>query len=180
MAEIDYLYQTAIFYKENLANRRFKITIKKKDEEQSIERLFLPCHFYHLAGLHKLTDLPFLKRSSENIYREILSQKITYSDIQKSEYISEMSDRFIYHGEMLNLLNAKSLYFKSLHGRFKNIPADCVLTNTIAINERYGFLFMRRSENVYFPCSFFTRNEQREYTKEGTRWTVLSITEIPK
>ena len=93
MAEIDYLYQTAIFYNENLANKRFKITIKKKDEEQSIELLFLPCHFYHLAGLHKLTDLPFLKRRSENIYREILSQKITYSDIQKSEHISDMSDR---------------------------------------------------------------------------------------
>ena len=121
-----------------------------------------------------------MKRSSENIYREILSQKITYSDINKSEHISEMSDRLIHHKEMFNLLNAKSLYFKSLHGRFKNIPADCVLTNTIAINERYSFLFMRRSENVYFPCSFFTRNEQREYTKEGTRWTVLSIMEIPR
>ena len=180
MAEIDYLYQTAIFYVKNLENRRFKITIMRKGEEQSIELLFLPCHFYHLVGLHKLTDLPFLKRSSENIYREILSKKITYTDIQKSEHISEMSNRLIYHEELFNLLNAKSLYFKSLHGRFKSISADCVLTNTITVNERYSFLFMNRSESVYFPCSFFTRNEQREYTKEGTRWTVLSITEIPK
>ncbi|MBQ8416719.1 MAG: hypothetical protein IJX13_07495 [Clostridia bacterium] len=180
MKEIDYLYQTAIFYKENLANRRFKITIRRKDEEQSIELLFLPCHFYHLAGLHKLTDLPFLKRSSENIYREILSQKISCSDIQKSEHINEMSDRLIHHEEMFNLLNANSLYFKSLHGHFKSISADCVLTNTITANERYSFLFMKRSESVYFPCSFFTRNEQKEYTKEGTKWTVLSITEIPK
>ena len=180
MAEIDYLYQTASFYKDNLANRRFKITVKRKNEELCIELLFLPCHFYHLVGLHKLTDLPFLKRGSENIYREILSQKITYSDINKSEHIHEMSDRLIYHKEMLHLLDAKSLYFKSLHGHFKNISADCVLTNTITMNERYSFLFMSRNKNVYFPCSFFTRNEQREYTKEGTRWTVISITEVIK
>ena len=121
-----------------------------------------------------------MRRSSENIYREILSQKITYSNIEKSEHIGEMSDRLIHHEEMFNLLNAKSLYFKSLHGRFKSIPADCVLTNTITVNERYSFLFMKRSESVYFPCSFFTRNEQREYTKEGTRWSVLSITEIQR
>ncbi len=110
MAEVDYLYQTAIFYKEKLANRRFRILISRKKEERSIELLFLPYHFYHLAGLHKLIDLPLLKRNAENIYREILSKKITYSDIAKSKYISEMSDRLIYHQEMINVLNADSLF----------------------------------------------------------------------
>ena len=176
----DYLYEAAIFYQNNLANRRFEISISRKNEERSIELLFLPSHFYHLVGLHKLTDIPSLRRSSSNIYLEILSKKLTYSDIEKSVHINEMSDRLIHHQEMLNVLHADSLFFKSLYGRFKGVMSDCVLTKSIEGEGLFSFLFLKRSENVYFPCSFFTRNEQREYTKDGTHWNIISIVELCK
>ena len=41
-------------------------------------------------GLHKLSDLPFLKRSPANIYREILSKKLSYPDISKSKHFGEI------------------------------------------------------------------------------------------
>lgn len=179
MDNIDYLYESAIFYKEHLVNRRFEIVIKRKHEERVLEVLFLPMHFYHLIGLHKLSDLPFLKRNVTNIYKEILSKKITYSDIEKSDYINEIYNRLVYHEEMLNILNADSLFFRALHGRFKGISADCVLTKSID-DSNYTFLFFKQSQDVYIPCSFFTRSDQIEYTKEGTRWQILSITEISK
>ena len=174
----NYLYDAAIFYKENLANRRFEITISRKNEERKIELLFLPQHFYHLIGLHKLTDLPFIARRPGNIYREILSKRITYSKISKSTHFAEMSDRVLHHQEMLKVLHADSLFFKSLHGRFKGIESDCVLTKSINDEPLFSFLFLKKNSNVYFPCSFFTRNEQKEYTKDGTHWKIISITEI--
>lgn len=180
MDNINYLYSAALFYKENLSNRRFEIIISKQRKEKSIELLFLPQHFYHLIGLHKLTDLPFLKRSNAKIFQEILSQKITYLDIRKSAHINEISDRLLYHQEMLNVLNADSLFFRSLYGRFKGITADCVLTRSIDEESIFSFLFLKQNQMVYSPCSFFTRNEQREYTKEGTHWNIISVVEIPK
>ena len=81
---------------------------------------------------------------------EILSKKLTYSNIDKSEHIGEISDRLTHHREMLNVINADSLFFKSLHGRFKGIMSDCVLTKLIDNESVFGFLFLKQSENVYF------------------------------
>lgn len=180
MGKIDYLFDAAVFYRDHLLNKRFLITISRKKEQRSLEILFLPEQFYHLIGLHKLTDLPFLSRRSDNIFREILAGKITYQDICKSVHIMEMHDRLIYYKEMLNVLQADSLFFKSMRGRFKGIFSDCVLTRSVNDTAIYSFLFLKQNQDVYFPCSFFTRNEQREYTKEGTRWEIISVIEIVK
>lgn len=178
MDSTNYLHDAAVFYKDNLANRRFEITIIKKQEERNIEFLFLPQHFYHLIGLHKLIDLSFLKRSSTDIYKEILDGKLTYSDISQSKHITLISDRIIHHREMFNILKAESLFFRSLHGRFKGVISDCVLTKEIDSTSIFSFLFFKQDKNVYFPCSFFTRNEQKEYTKEGTRWKIISVRQV--
>ena len=180
MGNTDHLYSAALFYKESLANRRYEIIIGRKNEQRIIELLFLPCHFYHLAGLHKLNDLPYMKRKADIIYREILNRKITHTDIQKSVHYNELADRIIYYGEIINILSSDSLYFKSLHGSFKGVSADCVLTKTVEAGNKYSFLFLRYDRNVYMPCSFFMRNEQKEYTKEGTLWKILSIKEIDR
>jgi hypothetical protein len=176
----DYLYEAAVFYKNHLANKRFELSISRKAEKKTLEFLFLPQHLYHLIGLQKLSDLPFLKRPPANIYREILTKKLTYSDISKSKHLCEMTDRLFHYREMLNVLHADSLFFKSLHGYFKGISSDCVLTKSIEQESAFSFLFLKQNQNIYFPCSFFTRNEQKEYTKDGTHWKIISITEIPK
>ena len=105
---------------------------------------------------------------------------LTYSDVEKSVHISEIYDRLWHYPEMLKVLDADSLFFKSLHGYFKGIASDCVLTRSVENEGVFSFLFLRQRENVFFPCSFFTRHEQREYTKDGTHWNVISITEITK
>lgn len=127
-----------------------------------------------------MTDLPSVKRAATNVYREILSKKLTYDHIKKSKRIAEISDRLIHYKEMLNVLNADSLFFKSLHRRFKGIVADCVLTKCVNKDPLYSFLFLVKNNNVYCPCSFFTRNEKNEYTKEGTHWKIATVEEIYK
>ena len=176
--QLDILYQAALFYKNNLSNKRFEIIIGRKVQNKRLELLFLPCHFYHLIGLHKLKDIPKLRRSPDNIFHEILSKKITYNDISKSSFIDQIKDRFLYHEELFNLLDVDSLFFRSLHGKFKGIYADCVLTKTTTDLTAYSFLFLIMQDNVHFPCSFFTREEMREYTREGTKWNVISVKEF--
>ena len=180
MEKIDYLYEAAAFYKDHLLNKRFLITVSRKKEQRTLEILFLPQQFHHLIGLHKLTDLPFLSRNTGNIFREILERKSTYQDICKSVHVMEMQDRLVYHAEMLNVLKADSLFFRSMHGYFKGIFSDCVLTRSIDNEPVFSFLFLKQNSQVYCPCSFFTRSEQREYTKDGTRWEIISVVEITK
>ena len=175
---MDLLYHAAIFYKNHLANRKFNIIATRKSERIQLDLVFLPCHFYHLIGLHKLTDLPFLKRNANSVYQEILTGKIKYADVQKSKHFSEASDRFIFYKEMLNVLSSDSIFFKSLKGKFKGVPADFVLTKSIEGFTKFSFLFATKDEIDYMPRSFFTRDEQRTYTQEGTRWTIVSIKEI--
>lgn len=177
--EQDILFQAAEFYNEHLNSKRFELVIQKAKRTESIEIRFFPEAFHHLIGLHKLKDIPQVQRSSLKIFHEILSGRLTYHDIASSQYLTEMTDRLKYHKEIFHVLNIKSLFFKSLHGKFKGITADCVICSEISDSGLYGFLFCIRSREPFMnPVSFFTRNENREYTKDGVIWKVVSVSDI--
>ncbi len=173
----DLLYQAVKFYADNLAGRKFEIIAGKNNNQSTQIVSFEIERFYHLLGLHKLKDFPLLKRSARKVYREILQGKITYNDISHSDYLVEMEDRLIYHRELLNILNIKSLYYKSLRGEFKGIEADFFLCNEIIAQSLYGFLFFKSKSA---PVTFFTRSEKDSYIRNSTRWAVLSIREVEK
>ena len=173
----DLLYQAVKFYDDNLAGKKFEIVAGKKNNQTTQFIVFEIERFFHLLGLHKLKDVPLLKRSARKVYYEILQGKITYNDISHSEYLGEMEDRLIYHRELLNILNINSLYYKSLHGEFKGVEADYFLCNEITPKSLYGFLF---SKNNSVPVTFFTRSERDSYIRNSIRWTVLSIREVEK
>ena len=173
----DLLYQAVKFYDDNLAGKKFEIIAGKKNNQTTQFIVFEIERFFHLLGLHKLKDVPLLKRSARKVYYEILQGKITYNDISHSEYLGEMEDRLIYHRELLNILNINSLYYKSLHGEFKGVEADYFLCNEITPKSLYGFLF---SKNNSVPVTFFTRSERDSYIRNSIRWTVLSIREVEK
>ena len=174
----DLLYQAVKFYEDNLAGRKFEIVAGKKNTTSVQTINFEIERFYHLLGLHKLKDVPLIQRSARKVYHEILKGKITYNDIAYSEHLQEMEDRLIYHQELLNILNIKSLYYKSLHGEFKGIEADCFLCNEIIPQSLFGFLFSKNNSVNSVPVTFFTRSERDSYIRNSIRWTVLSIRKI--
>jgi len=173
----DLLYQAAKFYEDNLAGRKFEIIAYKKNKQNVQIISFEVERFYHLFGLHKLKDISWLRRSPRSVYHAILEGKITYNDIAHSHFLNEMEDRLIYHRELLNILNIKSIYYKSLHGQFYSIEADCFLCNEIIPQSLYGFLF---SKNDSVPVTFFTRNERESYMRNSIKWTVASIRELKR
>ena len=177
--EQDILYQTAKFYKEKLSSRHYEIKIQKANREEQIEIRFFPESFYHLVGLHKLKDIPQVQRSARKVFQEILSGKITSNDIVRSQYFTEMEDRLQHHEEIFNIFSIRSIFFKALHKRFKGVTADCVICGEIPDSKLYSFLFFIHSRESFLnPVSFFTRNENKEYTKDGVRWKVVSVADV--
>ena len=174
--ETNILKEAALTYKK-IEWKRYLLSIKRKNEVKCLTIFFPKSNFCHLAGLGKLEDIPSVKRKSKIVYREILDEKITYQNIESSIYINQIKERLICFQQIDKILNVDSLYFKSLHGKFKGINADFVLTKKIDETE-YVFLFFVQDKEDYLPCSFFSRNEQTEYTKEGTLWQINSICEI--
>ena len=73
----DWLYQAVKFYDDNLAGKKFEIVAGKKNNQTTQFIAFEIERFFHLLGLHKLKDVPLLKRSARKVYYEILQGKIT-------------------------------------------------------------------------------------------------------
>lgn len=172
----DILKNAALCF-QSLEGKRYRIVIMRKDQTQELTLFFPTQAFHHLSGLHKLKDTPIVQRGAKNVYKEILDGKITYQDIESSAFINDIKERLYFFKQINTILQTDSLFFKSLKGYFKGITASFVMTN-ILTDKQYGFLFFAKDNTDYLPCSFFNRNEQKEYTRNGVRWTIQSINEI--
>ena len=64
----DLLYQAVKFYDDNLAGKKFEIVAGKKSNQTTQFIIFEIERFFHLLGLHKLKDVPLLKRSARKVY----------------------------------------------------------------------------------------------------------------
>ncbi len=178
----DILYQAAKFYADNLEGRKYLLIARKKGKEINLNINFGAEHFKHLAGLHKLKDLPISKRDSANIYREILDEKTTITDIQKSKFFSEAEKRLLNFTKVKDALYSPDLMLKSLKGYFLGITADYLLSKKDAVEDTavsYAHLFLRDDEDIVIPVTFFTRNDDK-YLRNNVRWTVHSIEEVKR
>ena len=175
----DVLYEAARFYKDNLENKRFLITVgDRKRKETDIEVFFSSRNFFHLVGLQHINDVPLLRRFSPTIvYSNILSKNITYSDIEKSSNIEFLKGRLDEYKEILKIFSDKSTILKALKGYFATIKADYMLSRTV--EPRKSFLFLRNEGSISIPCSFFVRDDAGGfYYKQGSHLTILSVKDI--
>lgn len=79
---------------EKLLNIRYHIVAgRKKDKIIEFDIVFKKSKFYHLLGLHKLTDIPIPRKQAKNVYNQILNEKIKWNQIEKSIYISSLDSR---------------------------------------------------------------------------------------
>ena len=79
---MDLLQEVAIKYGE-LLNKDYHIEATYKEKIINIYFFFLPEHFYHLIGFHKLLDMKELTRP-KFLCPNIISHKITYDLIKNS------------------------------------------------------------------------------------------------
>lgn len=137
---------------------------------------FAKKHFHHLIGLQKLKDIPPLivnkdTNSTTTIYNNIKNDRITYAQISKSAFFSEISERIDNFSKINNLIFEKViinfdknkvpsapnyiplikaeyiLYKKNRNDYFHLCLGDTNNTNTIA------------TSNTYYPETFLVQHD---------------------
>ena len=69
--------------------------IGRKGNTREFLLMFDAYHFHHLAGLHKLSDMPELRKNRERVFKDVLSEKLTYEMINKSVDFPDIESKLI-------------------------------------------------------------------------------------
>lgn len=158
---MDLLQEVAIKYGE-LLNKDYYVEATYKEEIINIYFFFLPEHFYHLIGFHKLLDMKELTRP-KFLYPNIISHKITYDLIKNSKFIDDIHDRlqnFYRINELIKHLKSGEAVIEFSQKNRTRIKADFLLYDLS--NKLYAHLFLRNNgKHGYVPCSFFCRGDEK-------------------
>ncbi len=178
---MDKLQERAIAFRQ-LMDYQYVIKLGRKGQIYSFVIDFQKQDFFHLIGLQKLTDLRFLKRSSEYIFNSCLKGKLTYSMLEKSEYFDELGYRFDCFHLLESILDDNELIFKcNINSMrvYSNIKADYMLQNLKDELTFYIFTEKRSNADTQFCKSFF-ENSEKDYSRGQTKMTLLYKEKINK
>lgn len=124
------LLQTATDNYQKLLDKEYNIVVGKNKKLSSYKLTFTKDDFKHVAGLHKLKDLPDVyTASSEKLYDDIVKQRLDLSDISSSTYIAEVLNRIenlVYLENYLDIAQTLYLWDKS-KSPFSNIDANVMI-----------------------------------------------------
>lgn len=134
----------------------------------TIKVFFARKHFHHLLGLHKLIDIPPLvanksKNTTTTIYNNIYNDRITYDQICKSAFWSDISERFDYFSNLNTLMFEKVIIDfdkNKVPSAPKYIPliqAEYILYATD--NNSYFHLCLGNSNNLCYPETFIVQHD---------------------
>lgn len=140
-------------------------------------------NFYHLIGLHKLTDLPQLcgkDSSASKIYKDIRRGKIAHKDICKSQFYYKIENRINYFSFTPDLLHSKIIidFDKS------KLSYETELQNTQYILFKrlphgYAHLTLGDKGMGIYPETFFYEPSKR-YTTDQKFLDVIRVQIIDK
>lgn len=173
---MDEIQKAAVFFKKLLDLKiSYKIIAGKKGKLYTVDILFQKDHFVHLAGLHKLDDLPNIKNATrEAVFDNIISGTITDNYISKSVYYPEIKDRIAALADLENLIDNNNIIFK-FYSKFNfgsMISADYLLCSKRAAQDIYIFLDKDKKMNSHFCRSFFPKGK-RDYTARQSQLSLL-------
>ena len=159
---------------EKLIDKKYYIKIGRKGKSTTLEITFEPADFYHLIGLHKLKDIEAVNGNRETIFQRILAGRISFSDLNKSEFFEKIENRIEFFIDLENILDDNRLVFK-YHDHlssFSLIKAEYLLSTSYKSNEIYIFIDRKGIEKQFFCRSFFPK-EYRDYTIGQPEYTLL-------
>lgn len=164
---------------DRLTHFSYEIILGRKGKSATILLQFQREDFFHLAGLHKLTDLAQIRnRKHEYVFRDILSGMITEEGLSASVRFSDIGNRIVLLEQLEKMLDGDDLYFAYDSKEHPNskISAKYLVSGSIA--DITAFLFLDESKSgTYFPRSFFPM-EQKDFRVGLKRYTLLRKTKI--
>ncbi len=176
---MDLLQEVALKYGD-LLNKDYLIKASYKKETIEICFFFLPEHFCHLVGFHKLLDMKDLTKP-KYLYTSIISKKITYDTIKNSKFLDDMYDRlqrFCRINELIDHLKSGEVVIEFSQKNRTKIQADFLLYDLS--NKEYAHLFLRKNGNHgYVPCSFFCRSDEK-YICNNKKYRITEFIVSPR
>ncbi len=154
---MDLLQQAAAAYS-NIMNFEYYITVGKNGKSTSYVLQFNEDEFKHIAGLHKLTDLDDIRRSSSRkLLIDISQSNLTLMDIQDS------------------------IAYANIENRLRNLPyLEHYLDNfdTIYDWNKNKSPFSKINANIMIPCKSQVKNNETAYAFfENTNGNELHLTD---
>ena len=183
---MDNIYRAASEYRK-LNGFEYKIIVGYKGKATEILLRFDIHNFYHLCGLHKLTDI---FRSNENrieFFNNILGNRISDNDLAKSKfYLKErVDDRIKRVANLSSLLdNGISEIYKynnNANSRSK-IKGDFLIKSITPDNNTVYFVLKKdlMLPDKHFGITIFSRSKSEEdFTLGHTRNTLLYVSKTP-
>lgn len=177
--KLDQLLTTAASFS-NLLNIEYDFVIGRKSQTVNFKVVFHKSHFYHLAGLHYLTDLQILRGDREIIFDFIMNGTITSIDIEKSVFYSKINARLSALEHLESFFDSDNLVLKYNPeiNSFSVIEANYLMENKVSNNKVFTFL-SKNPDNKYFCRSFFPM-EKQDFSIGQTVWTVLLKNKIDR
>ena len=158
-----------------LLDLEYQLVLGRKNRSITFSIFFEENHFFHLAGLHYLTDrITILFGDRAQLFRKILNGTITQNQIESSQYYSEIKDRIEYLAFLEQIMDSNRTIFKynpKLEA-FSAIQADFLLKNEVQTRNVFAFLSQEKSNGKYFCRSFFPQID-KDYSIGQTNWTLL-------
>ncbi len=164
----------------NLLDVEYEFILGRKDKTVILKVEFQKYHFFHLAGLQYLRDLPKLAIPSEEVYNQIESGQLSTSYIESSRNYDYIKGRVEYLPYLENIFDSNDTVFKynAALQSFSVIEADFLLKNDI--NHVPLFVFLSKDKNEKYFCKTFFPEMKKDYAEHQTRWTVLFKKKIVK
>ena len=176
---MDLLQQCAFAFKQ-LLSIEYHFTIGRKGKSRSFILNFDPADFHHLAGLHKIKDnARFFAGKRSDIFQEILAGQLTYKQVARSNYFSEMKERLTPLSQLESFLDQNQIIFhyNEKANKFSLIKADYLLTNQLEAIPLYLFLSQRTDSHKQVCRTFFPK-DKLDYTIGQPHYALLKKEKI--
>lgn len=165
-----------------LLRYEYKIKLGRKGKLTELTIDFERSDFFHLIGLHKLTDIVNGRFGTDKIFKDCLNGNISYDMILKSEFFYKLGNRFEYFNRIEEMLDSNDIIFKcntNSMRKYSRIIADFELKNVYENLIFYLFIEKRaKSTNQY--CKSFIHDNIVDYTYKQTKMTLLYKEKINK
>ena len=164
----------------SLLDVEYEFILGRKNKTVTLRVEFQKYHFFHLAGLQYLRDLPKLAIPAEEVYNQIESGKLSTSYIESSQNYNYIKGRIEYLQNLEQIFDSNDTIFKynpALQA-FSVIEADFLMKNEI--NCVPIFVFLSKGNNEKYFCKTFFPEVKKDYAERQTKWTVLFKKKIIK
>jgi len=170
---MDKLKECAIAF-EKLFGIKYRCIIGRKGKTRELVLTFTAYEFHHLCGLNKLSDMPLLRKNRERVFKDIISEKITYRMVSLSPSFCQVQDRIEYLRRLEEFLDSNSLIFSydKRNRKSSSIEAKYLLQNNIDDKVAYYFVGDNEYDGSLIGVSFFLKGTI-DYTVAQPRWTLL-------